>query len=199
MIQRVPEALWREIGPAEHFVQFYEDDSILLDTIDGFIGLGLVAGDGAIVIARQPRLAAIEKRLRARGIDLAEAMTSGQYIPLDANETLSKFIVKGWPDRTLFEATITAAIKRASKNNRRVRAFGEMVAILWEEGNQAATIRLEKLWNDLLKAETFSLFCAYPKHGFTPEGCSRSLVDICREHSRVISTDGAFDKALALS
>ena len=30
-------------------------------------------------------------------------------------------------------------------------AFGEMVALLWAEGNHAAAIRLEELWNDLQK------------------------------------------------
>src|SRR5262245_15692955 len=36
---------WSEIGPREHFVQFYEDQSFLVDSVSGFIGSSLTAGD----------------------------------------------------------------------------------------------------------------------------------------------------------
>ena len=52
-------------------------------------------------------------------------------------------------------------VAQAAQNGRRVRAFGEMVALLWSEGNQAAAIRLEELWNELALSQTFCLFCAY--------------------------------------
>jgi hypothetical protein len=76
-------------------------------------------------------------------------------------------------------------VRRASARGRRVRAFGEMVALLWAQGNAAATVRLEYLWNRVCKLERLPLFCAYPKAGFTQEA-SASLAEICAAHSRII-------------
>ncbi len=58
--------------------------------------------------------------------------------------------------------------KKTRRDGRRVRAFGEMVAVLWDQGQNAATVRLEHLWHKLCPEEKdFSLFCTYPKAGFT--------------------------------
>jgi hypothetical protein len=67
-----------------------------------------------------------------------------------------------------------------------VRAFGEMVAILWQQGHNGATVQLENLWNQLHGKNDFSLFCAYPKIGFT-QNAAESIQKICACHSRVIS------------
>jgi hypothetical protein len=187
------EVIWSEVGPCEHFVQFYEDDEVLMDTLEGFIGPGLVAGDGAIVIATETHLHGLNQRLKKRGLNLAEIIAQDQYVPLDAAQTLARFMNNGWPDQARFLEVVHAIIGRVARGNRRIRAFGEMVAMLWAEGNRPATIRLEQLWNVLGKSEAFSLFCAYPKHAFNAEGCHGSLIDICASHSRVISATGEFE------
>jgi len=69
-----------------------------------------------------------------------------------------------------------------------VRVFGEMVALLWAKGYPGATVHLEHLWSDFCKNVAFSLFCAYPKSGFT-EGAAKSIVQICNSHAKVISGD----------
>ena len=46
-----PNANWSEMGDTEHFVQFYEADGFLLNSLSGFIGNALKSGDGAIVVA----------------------------------------------------------------------------------------------------------------------------------------------------
>jgi hypothetical protein len=75
---------------------------------------------------------------------------------------------------------------RARQNEGRVRAFGEMVAVLWANGHNGATVRLEHLWHAFCQSEAFSLFCAYPKSGFTQDA-STSIKEICATHSKVIS------------
>jgi hypothetical protein len=61
-------------------------------------------------------------------------LSRSKYIPLDAREVLSKFMVNDWPDENLFNQVINEVIVKAKGNNRNVRAFGEMVAILWAKG-----------------------------------------------------------------
>jgi hypothetical protein len=95
-------------------------------------------------------------------------------------------MVRGWPDEDRFTQVVTDILTRARGDGRKVRAFGEMVALLWAQGNIAATVRLEFLWQKLCQSEGFSLFCAYPKAGFTRD-LSDSITEICAAHSRVVA------------
>ena len=65
--------------------------------------------------------------------------------------------------------TVSSILERGNCRQRRIRAFGEMVAILWAQGNDGATVRLEHLWNKFSQKAQFCLFCAYPKAGFTKD------------------------------
>jgi hypothetical protein len=179
---------WSEIAPCEHLLQFYEDGTIFLDTLVGFVGGGLFAGDGIIVIATEAHLDALRMRLIASGHDIDTALRNDQYVPLDAEETLAMFMVNGWPDEERFEAAVTKLLLRARgpEQARKVRAFGEMVAILWAKGHKAATVRLEQLWHALCQKESFSLLCAYPMHGMTKQA-SESVSDICALHSKLVA------------
>lgn len=180
-----PPVFWGEIAPCEHIAQFYEHDGVLLDTLTGFFGGGIDAGESTIVIATRQHLRALDDRLNATGVNVAMSRLTQHYITVDAEEALGKFMVNGWPDDHLFLEFVMGLIERAGEDGRRVRAFGEMVALLWGQGNTAATIRLEYLWNNLCKIQKFSLFCAYPKIGFTEE-TSKSMAEICAAHSRIV-------------
>lgn len=177
---------WGEIAPCEHLLQIYTHDSEFLENLADFVASGLAAGDAVVVIVTDAHRSALTGRLRARGIEVAKAIAEGQFLPLDADETLGQFMRNGWPDENLFDATISRVLMRARARSRKVRAFGEMVALLWERGNAGATVRLEHLWNKIMKREEFPLFCAYPKSGFT-EGARESLQSICAAHSRLIA------------
>jgi hypothetical protein len=179
------EISWGEIAPCEHLVQIYLEDDVFLDTLEGFVAGGLRAGDGVVVIATPPHLAALERRLAAADIDPARASLRDQYIPLDADRTLKKFMLRGWPDDILFERVVSDLLARAGRGGRRVRAFGEMVALLWEEGRTGATVRLEHLWHRMCRDRGFPLLCAYPRAGFV-EDADLSAKQICAAHSKVV-------------
>jgi signal transduction histidine kinase len=108
---------------------------------------------------------------------------------LDAAETLSKFMVEGSPEPALFARVIGDIIARAAEGGQCVRIFGEMVALLWADGNYDAAIRLEELWNYLQETYSFSLFCSYPMNGFGGEALAKPLSDVCVGHSRVIPAE----------
>lgn len=42
-----------------------------------------------------------------------------------------------------------------------VRAYAEMVDVLWKQGKTEAAVRLEVLWNELASTHVFSLLCGY--------------------------------------
>jgi hypothetical protein len=176
---------WGEIAPSEHIAQFYENDAVLIDTLTGFVSGGLNAGESTIIIATPQHLRSLEKCLVDAEVDVVGAILEDRYIALDAEAALASFIVKGWPDDERFESLVNHLLERATVKNRRVRAFGEMVALLWAREDIAATVRLEHLWQKVCKSRSFSLFCAYPKAGCTRQP-QASLDEICAAHSRVI-------------
>src|SRR5262249_43962818 len=123
------------------------------------------------------------------GIDVATARADGQYISLDAEETLSQFMVGGSPEPVRFFEVIDDVITRTVKGRRNVRIFGEMVALLWVEGNRGAAIRLEALWNSLLTTHSFLLFCAYPIDCLSGDALSEPLKNVCAEHAHIIPAE----------
>jgi hypothetical protein len=180
------EVFWGEIAPCEHVVQIYENDESFLDLLTGFVSDGVKADECAVVIATAAHLTALDERLAASGHMVPSLISNCQYIPLDAEETLSKFMVNDWPDEQLFNKVISEVLMKAKTNNRKVRAFGEMVAILWAKGQVGATVRLEHLWNRFCENEAFCLFCAYPESGFTQDA-AEAVMHICSAHTKMIT------------
>ena len=186
-----PPMFWAEMAPCHHMVQIYEEEGAFLDTLEGFVSGGLRSGDGVVIIATPAHRHALEERLAAAGFDLDTASDDDQLFVLDASDTLAKFMNNGWPDDERFKTLVNDLLVRAGGNGRRVRAFGEMVALLWERGHCAATVRLEHLWHAVCKESGFSLLCSYPKTGFTKDA-SASIKEICEAHSHVLSSNDSY-------
>lgn len=185
-----PPPLWQDNQHSGHVAQFYADDAFLVKTLSRFIGTALGAGDSAIVVATPKHREALASSLKRRGLDIASVAKQGRYVALDAAETLSKFTVDGLPDPALFAelmgGLLTRAKAKAEGKNPRLAVFGEMVALLWAEGNAQAALRLEQLWNDLSRTHTFTLRCGYPIKNFHREDHGELFLKICQEHSGVI-------------
>lgn len=182
--RRKIDVFWGELSACDHWVQIYEDDTVFLDALEGFVAGGIRQGDAIVLIATPAHLAGLESRLQASGFDVAAAAARNQYIALDARAALERFMVDGWPDEALFGQLVDELLARARSSHKRVRAFGEMVALMWADGDCGATVRLEHLWDRLCAQESFSLFCAYPKAGFT-EDARDALAHVCAAHSRL--------------
>ena len=79
---------WGEIAPSQHFAQFYLDDAALIDTLTGFVGGGLNAGETTIVIATQEHLRALRIGLARIGVDLVRSAREDRFLTLDAATAL---------------------------------------------------------------------------------------------------------------
>jgi hypothetical protein len=179
----VSENFWADMAPCEHGLELHESDAELLDALEGFASAGLEFGEGVIVIARPERLRALHLRLGARAHFL-KAIERDQYIPVDAERALAEFMDDGWPDSSRFDDFVLGLVARARGHGRRLRVFGELVALLWTGGHNAATVHLEHLWKELCEAERLSLLCAYPRDAFAAGPVSSSR-EICDLHARV--------------
>jgi hypothetical protein len=179
-------AYWRDLGTCDHAVQIYGNETMLMNALEGFVSSGLRNRESVILISTAPHLHELEMRLRGSWLDIDRARWEERYIAVLATETLAKFMVDGEPDEALFTQAAAELLKRArGGSGRKVRAFGEMVAILWAEGRPDAAIRLEHLWNKLQVIEQFPLFCAYPRMGFARDSAA-SIPQVCAAHSRVV-------------
>ena len=179
----VPKLRWSDMGDVDHFVQFYESDDFVLHSVSGFVGSALVRGDAAVVVATRAHRDAIDCALSDLGLDAAKLAADGRFVSLDAAEMMEKLLVGGMPDAPRFREVVGGMLSRLEKPGRRIRVFGEIVALLVEAGNLAAAIRLEELWNELGETHRFALFCAYPVGADLDPA---ALGAVCRGHSGVI-------------
>lgn len=175
-----------KMGRNDHLVQFYDDERTFIATLESFVATGLRAGESVVVIATREHLAALNDRLECLNFNLDHARAIGNLIEVDAVDALSQFMVDGWPDEARFESLVDALLSQGKWSRRPVRAFGEMVAILWAEGNDKATLQLEKMWHALCQKKDFSLLCAYSRTYFG-ENQQDWLQNICDSHSGVLN------------
>jgi hypothetical protein len=186
---RDADAFWGEIASCEHTLHLHEEGGDCLNTLEEFALGGLRAGAAVVVIATPGHLRGLELRLRQWGIFDA-AVLEERYVALDAEAALAEFMVDGWPDEGRFLALINDLLERARGPGRRVRTFGEMVALLWAQGLHEATAQLERLWHRLCQEQKFAVLCAYPKAGFSKDS-SAAAREICAEHSYVLAGRGS--------
>lgn len=171
-----------------HSVQFYADDVLLAERVAAFAGSALRNGGAALLIATGPHLGAIRTVLEQTG-DLGG--TAGRLDCHLADQTLATFMVDGAVDAALFREHVGQRVERAvrSARGKPVRAFGEMVDILWKQGNIEAALRLEGLWNELAEELPFSLLCAYELKGFAATHHQEAFRRVCAVHSLVTPSE----------
>jgi CheY-like chemotaxis protein len=172
-----------------HEVQFYSDDALLLDTFARFIAAALKSGRAAIVVITELHRDGLVSRLKEQALDVDAATEQGVYIQLDANKTLSTFMVNDMPDSTRFfpvvGGLIEAAAKAARQQHRGVVACGECSPVLWAEGKADAAIRVEQLWDEVGKTFGVDILCGYALSSFHGEEDEHVFQSICAEHSAV--------------
>lgn len=172
--------------PHDHAVNFYDDDADVVADVARYVAEGLLADERVIVIATPEHRSAIDHSLALEWADVDQARKAGHYVVLDAARTLATFMVDGVPDPERFARTIGDVIDSAAADGHPVRAFGEMVALLWADGNVAGAIQLEELWNGLAQIRDFELLCAYSMDVLDDHDDLRPVNLVCALHSDVI-------------
>jgi KaiC/GvpD/RAD55 family RecA-like ATPase len=172
-----------------HGVQFYGSEYSLFVTVSRFLGEGLLTGHPAIVIATKPHRAGILEHLGQRHVDWEQAVRDGDLVLLDAEETLDLFMVDEQPHGELFEANVGRLIEQTWDDRRLViRAYGEMVDVLWKQNRTQAAMALEMLWNKLAYRLRFTLLCGYAMGSFFKQ--SDQIDEIAALHTRVVPSEG---------
>ena len=171
---------------ARHDVQFYDNQAFLASSVASFLAEGIKSAQPAIVIATPSHTRMIKDELRARGIDV-DTLGQNNLTWLDARDCLASIMEGGRPSAELFDATVGNVFEKVTSDRRYVtiRAFGEMVDLLWRDGKTQAALELEELWNGLASRYSFALLCAYAASSINPADMA-GLERICATHSHVL-------------
>ena len=169
-----------------HVVQFYGHEEELADRVAGYLLGALQHGGVAVVIATAAHRRAFEARLTRAGVDVAAAARAGTYWTLDAGDAVRTLTAGGQLDRGVFDRVIGRLIADAGHGERPVRAYGEMVALLWDAGLVNDAVQLEEMWSSLGLTRPFSLFCSYPARSVTGDGHLEAFAEVCRLHGAVV-------------
>lgn len=174
------------IGGGEHVVQFYDHDGDLARAVGDYLTRGVVGGEVAVVIATEAHRRELEAVMAASGIDTARARRDGTVVWHDARGTLARFMRDGEVDADAFRSVVGNLLREIVETGSPIRAYGEMVAVLWDDGEVLAAIELEKLWNALARELHFSLWCAYHTQSVAGEEHADALHEVCQQHHAVV-------------
>jgi KaiC/GvpD/RAD55 family RecA-like ATPase len=170
--------------PAGHGVQVYAELDELAVSVGRFLDAGFRVGEPALAIVTDDHWRAFRAELERRGHDVGELQERGLLTCCDADETLAAFMDEA-PSATRFEQIVGGTVDEVARRfpDRTIRAFGEMVDVLFQRGEEAAAIALEELWNELFETRRFALLCGYQLDVFDLDTENSALPEIVRTHT----------------
>lgn len=188
-LEIVPEA--EPTPPHDHVVQFYDRDATLIQAASAYLSAGLMRGCPAIVISEAKRLPLFRRELSGMAVGVDNAAEMGQLHLLDARATLERFMIDGMPDAQLFRQVVGSLIASTIEiwHPARLHAYGDMVDLLWADGNEEAALALEELWNALARRHGFALFCGYSADHFERDDQRAGFDAVCRLHGHIMPID----------
>jgi hypothetical protein len=178
-------------GPRDHIVQLYQDQQFLNRAVCRFAASAIVNGEGVILVPTAAHWDAFRPRLEAEGVDTTAAQNSGQLTVVDADELLPQFMRNAMPDAPVFLGLAADVIANARGGGRykKVRWWGEMVNVLWERGDVAASMELEDQFDRLAHEHEIAIFCSFVMDNFNGEVHSRMLPRLGQNHSHLIPVE----------
>jgi DcmR-like sensory protein len=178
-------------GPRDHIVQLYQDQQFLNRAVCRFAAGAIANGEGIILVPTAAHWEAFRPRLEAEGVDVKAAQNRGQLSIVDADELLPRFMKDAMPDAPVFLGLAADVISTARDGERypKVRWWGEMVNVLWEQGNVAASMGLEDQFHHLAQQHEIAIFCSFVMDNFNGEVQARMLPRLGQNHSHLIPVE----------
>ena len=175
-------------NPVVHSVHFYDDNTALVSRLCGIVTSALQIGNSVLIVAMRAHREDLIQALSSVGVDVRKHARQLRFAMYDAEETLATFMRHDRPKRALFKQSIGRLLKDARRSSRSkdngLTVFGEMVAVLWDQGKKKAALEVEALWNEALNDTAFHLHCAYPRASFARDDHSL-FAQVCKAHSHV--------------
>lgn len=178
-------------APRDHIVQLYQDQQFLNRAVCRFAAAAIANGEGVVLVPTIAHWDAFRPRLEDEGVDVNAAQSRGQLTIVDADNLLPTFMRDGMPDSPMFLGLAANVITRARGDGRypKVRWWGEMVNLLWERGDVAASMNLEDLFDQLAHEHDIAIFCSFLMDNFNGDVHARMLPRLGENHSHLIPVE----------
>jgi hypothetical protein len=177
--------------PCNHIVQLYQDPDFLNRAVCRFAGAAIANGEGVILVPTLAHWNTFRPRLVAEGVDVEAAQERGQLTVVDAEQLLPRIMRDAMPDSPVFLGLAGEVIgqARAGARYQKVRWWGEMVNVLWERGEVAASMNLEDLFDQLARKHDIAIFCSFLMDNFNGEVHAHLLPRLGTNHSHLIPVE----------
>jgi hypothetical protein len=180
----------RNAAPCDHIVQLYQDQDFLNRAVCRFAGAAIANGEGVILVPTLTHWHGIRPRLEAEGVDVDAARRRGQLTVVDSDEFMPSFMRESMPDSPVFLGLAADVIGEArSGRYQKVRWWGEMVNVLWERGDVAASMNLEDLFDQLAHQHDIAIFCSFLMDNFDGDVHARMLPRLGTNHSHLVPVE----------
>lgn len=185
------EQVLADASPHDHIVQLYQDHDFLNSAVCRYVGAGLANGDRIILFPTLTHWNDFRQRLETERVNVQAARERGQLTVVDANELLPRLLRDAMPDPHAFNDVIGDVFRQASAGGsyQKLRAWGELVNILWERGDIAASMNLEDLFDQLNKKIGIAMFCSYVMDNFNGDVHAVMLPRLGTNHTHLIPVE----------
>jgi two-component system cell cycle sensor histidine kinase/response regulator CckA len=180
-------------APAQpaHLLTLYRTDGFLCGRVAAWLAEALRGDGGAIALTEARYHAHLRQALALEGVDADALTAAGRLVILDAAATLARILASGPPT--------TEAVRRVAgpwldsvraASGPEIRAYGDMVNVLWERGQPDVALVLEQIWHELLQGTQVELLCGYRADPLSV-GRVQGLQALCGAHHGLYATEDA--------
>jgi hypothetical protein len=166
-----------------HIVRICRNITGQAEILTSYIKEGLLNNEGVIVIARPSLRKIVLSKLDALGFDSQLIKNQGQVRFFDAEFLLSNILIDGVIEEQAFRNLVEIPIQTTQSKFGKIRAFGEMVDILWQRDLQDMATQLEDLWEDLCAKQNLNFLCTYLLDNLDPNDYDSALEKIYKHHT----------------
>jgi len=175
----------------EHVLEFYLDESIFLSQTYQLAYTALAKGERVLTVLGQTELNCLATRLRAAGVDLAQAIACLRYRAFSVEHVMPLLMRDNWPDAAHFAVLFDPMLRRlaayAREESSRVTIFADIMGSLLRQGcRHEIAARVEEIWNNLVQRHCCIVYCGCPAMHLSSKGNRETLAEMCVEHSDVI-------------
>jgi hypothetical protein len=180
-----PAGGFEEAGVASpgHHLYLYRDEAELARRVAADLGQALATGAAVVMFATQAHARDIERELASRGAAASGAGGGDRLVIIDAETALADITVDGTVNRAAFHRVVGGALDTVARRGQPVHAYGEIVDLLWQAGDVAGAVELERLWNELIGEWDLSLLCAYRSAAVAEAENEAAIAELRRLHS----------------
>jgi PAS domain S-box-containing protein len=175
----------RRIWQDSHSIGVFDNVAVRARAIAAFVAKAVRQDHPAVVVVDDLHRNDVAEQMLLQGVDVASAVAENRLTMLDAAELLPQVMRDGMPDALIFDECISRYLSHVEAP-RRLHIYTEMSDRLAAQGELAATLRLEELWNNLVQRRGVVVMCGYASEYLASDQHREAFSVICGMHGQTL-------------